>query len=391
LRKLEKLLEEKNVDREFSGLNGFIFDIKEVMPELNAIYSFVDNNFDLGPIVILDSIEAIAQKYTIDDHTLFSVIQNDLVERSGAGLIVVLESTSNEKLEYFSDGVVNLSLKIDSNYMVRTMNIEKLRGLSLGSIPFFSYSLSGGRFSLFPILFGEYPVYQIPLPAQQEEDSSTVNLGNEDISKLTPSGKDAVDVGDLILIHRMEISDRTDYAVNLIKNSLIRRTIADERGVIDASSSNYESRKILTGTTDSEHLKHYITAAKTKQTNPFVINLEGLSFSEDFTSEAIEYFTASSKKPNVYIFSTDFLNFIYGEKFLGDFLSTFNEIRTTGSVFLICDDDFYGKISHNATFSIHIHESDGFTFLNSSGDKHYNLQSYTDELGWTSYKLIESV
>ncbi len=391
LKKLEKLMEEKNVDRDFSGMNGLIFDIKEVIPELNAMYSFVDANFDLGPIVIMDSIEGIAQKYDIDASTLFSIIQNDLVEKSGAGLIVVLESTTNEKLEYFSDGVVSLTLKSDNNYLVRIMTIEKLRGISLGSMPFFSYSLLNGRFSLFPILFGDYPASQISLPPPENDNNGTVSLGNEDIANVIPSGKNFVDVGDLVLIHRMEISDRTDYAVNLIKNSLIRRTIADERGVIDASSSNYESSKIFTNTTDAEHLRHYITAAKTKRTNPSVINLEGKSLLEDFTGEAIEYFTGASKKPNVYIFSTDFLNFTYGDKFIGDFLAILNEIRLTGSVFLICDNDFYEKIGHHATFSIHIHEKEGFTFLNSSGNTHFNIQMYKDELGWASYKLIESV
>ncbi len=391
LRKFEKILEERNVEKDFSVGSGLIFDIKEVIPELNAMYSFVENNIDKGPVVILDSIEAIAQKYNIDETTLFSVIQNDLVEKSGAGLIVVLESTSNDKLEYFSDGVVTMSLEIDNNYMIRNMRIEKLRGLSLGSMPFFSYSLLNGRFTVFPILSGAYPNKQIPLPETEEHSQFSISMGNEDIANVIPGKKTTVDVGSLVLVHRMEISDRTDYAVNLIKNTLIRRTIADERGVIDASSSSYESVKLLNATIDPEHLKHYITAEKTKRTNPYVINLEGKSLIEDFTSEAIEYFTGSSKRPNVYIFSTDFLNFTYGENFIGDFLAILNELRITGTVFLICDEDFYKKISHHATFSIHIHDKDGFTFLNSGGNEHFNIQNVTDETGWSSYKLLESV
>lgn len=391
LKKFEKLMEEKNTDNDFSRMNGLIFDIKEVIPELNAMYSFVEANIERSPIVIIDSIEGMAQKYDIDSPTLFSIIQNDLVEKSGAGFIVVLESSTNEKLEYFSDGVVRLELKSDNNYLVRIMTIEKLRGISLGSTPIFSYSLLNGRFSLFPILFGDYPASQIPIPPPENDHQSTVSLGNEYIGKVIPSGKNVVDVGDLVLIHRMEPSDRTDYAVNLIKNSLIRRTIADERGVIDASSSNYESSKIFRNTTDAEHLMHYITAAKTKATSPSVINLEGKSLLEDFTMEAIEYFTGTSKKPNVYIFSTDFLNFTYGNMFIGDFLAILNEIRLTGSVFLICDNDFYEKIGHHATFAIHIHEKEGFTFLNSIGNSHFNIQMYTDEFGWASYRLIEAV
>lgn len=122
-----------------------------------------------------------------------------------------------------------------------------------------------------------------------------------------------------------------------------------------------------------------------------MINLEGAKMTEDFTSEAIEYFTGSSKRPNVYIFSTDFLNFTYGENFIGDFLTILNEIRLTGTVFMICDEDFYKKLSHHATFSLHIRDKDGFIFLNSGGNKHFSVQSLVDQSGWPSYDLIESV
>lgn len=195
-------------------------------------------------------------------------MQNDLVEKSGAGLIVVLESTQNDKLEYFSDGVISLSMEIDRNYMIRYMRIEKLRGLSLGSTPFFSYSLLNGRFTLFPIISVSYPTHKIPMLSDNEESKDSVDMGVSAISKVLPMNKRTVDIGSLVLIHRMEISDRTDIAVNLIKNSLVRRTISEGRGVIDVSSSSYESAKIFSLTMEPEQLKHYITAEKQKEQIP---------------------------------------------------------------------------------------------------------------------------
>lgn len=47
LKKLEKLLEEKNLNSDFTGSSGLIFDIKEVIPELNAIYTFVEKILNL--------------------------------------------------------------------------------------------------------------------------------------------------------------------------------------------------------------------------------------------------------------------------------------------------------------------------------------------------------
>ena len=60
LEKLEKSMEEK------TSMGRIVFDISEVLPEMNSIYKFVDKNIDLGPIVILDSIEALAEKYGME-------------------------------------------------------------------------------------------------------------------------------------------------------------------------------------------------------------------------------------------------------------------------------------------------------------------------------------
>lgn len=391
LKKLEKIIEENNMknDNDFSG--GLVFDITEVVPEINEIYNFVEKNIDKGPVIILDSIEALAEKYHLDPTLIFSVFQNDLVEKSGAGLIVVLESIGNEKLEYYSDGVISLSNKIVQNYLVRKLRIEKLRGMSVGSLPVYSYTLLNGRFTFFDSLNLNYPKKRIPMPEVNEEIQYKVPLGNKEIGKLMPNGNPYIDLGSIVIFHRNTISDRTEMAVNLIKNTLIRTTIADGRGAMDVSSGSYETMRVLMTTTDPEYLTHYITAEKTKRTNQFIINLEGKSMTSDFPMEVIDFFMNSSKRPNVYIFSTDFLNFTYGENFVGELLSLINELRISGIIVIITDDNYYRKLSHYAYMTLHFVDIEGCIYLNAGGDDHFALETITDETGWTSYNLTESV
>lgn len=391
LKKLEGIIEETNMkkDNDFSG--GLVFDITEVIPEINEIYNFVEKNIDRSPLIILDSIEALAEKYHIDSTLIFSVFQNDLVEKSGAGLVVVLESTGNERLEYYSDGVVSLNNRIVQNYLVRKLRIEKLRGISIGSLPIYSYTLLNGRFTIFDSLNLDYPRRKIGMPGVAEIPPNKVPLGGEEIGKLLQRGGNAVDLGSIVLFHRNTISDRTEMAVDLLKNSLVRTTIADGRGAMDVSSSSYETLKVLMSTTEPDYLTHYITAEKTKRTNQFIINLEGKSMISDFPMEVIEFFMASSKRPNVYIFSTDFLNFTYGENFIGELLSLINELRVTGIIVIIADDNYYSKLSHYAYLTIHFMDVEGCIYLNTGSDDHFVIETKIDDNGWTDYKLTKTV
>lgn len=391
LKKLEGIIEQNNMknDSDFSG--GLVFDITEVIPEIDEIYRFVERNIDKGPVIILDSIEALAEKYHIDPTLIFSVFQNDLVEKSGAGLVVVLESTGNEKLEYYSDGVISLNSKIVQNYLVRKLRIEKLRGISIGSLPIYSYTLLNGRFSIFDSLYLDYPKKKIGMPSVEQQEEQKVPLGNEEIGKLLPHGDTSVDLGSIVLFHRNTISDRTEMAVNLVKNTLIRTTIADGRGAMDISSSSYETLRVMMSTTDPDYLTHYITAEKTKRTSQFIINLEGKSILQDFPMEVIEFFMASSKRPNVYIFSTDFLNFTYGDNFEGELLSLINELRVTGIIVIISDDNYYRKLSHYAYLTVHFIDVEGCIYLNTGSNDHFAIETITDKNGWTNYKLTKTV
>ena len=392
LRKLERMIEEGKLNTGINDIDeGLVLNIQDLIPEINALYSFVDKNINDSPIVVIDSIDALSEKYGIDQTILFSMLHNDLVEKSGANVIAILEAAENTKLEYFSDGVVSMDYFIKSDFLVRSITIEKLRGISVGSSPIFLYSLKNGRFHPFSRRLVKYPEKKIKINGEPDIKPFEVSLGNPEFSKLLENGSDTVPLGSVIIFHRENNSTSLDNIVNLAKNNLIKTTIMEKRGVIDVTSSSYETSRVLISSIDQDSLKHYITAEKSKRSNSYVINLEGKNLVEDFPHEVIDFFMSSSSRPDIYIFSTDFLLFTYGDQFFGDLVNLINGIRTTGIVVIIADDEYYRKISHYATNTVHFKDINGYVLVNSNHNSVFVASpEYTGE-EWPELELFEIV
>lgn len=392
LGRLEKMIEEGNISTQLNSHDsGLVLNIRDLVPEIQTIYDFVDKNHSSSPIIVLDSIDALSEKYGIESATIFSVLHSDLVEGSGANIIVIMEERDNTKLEYFSDGVVSMDSQLKDNFIVRTLKIAKLRGMSTGSSPVWLYSLKGGRFLPFERGRIAYPENKIKTKVKSEDRSFDVPLGNASFAKLVEKEVDNVPLGYVIIFHRVNKSTSVDQSVNLVKNNLIKQTVLEGRGVIDATSSSYETSRVMVDTMDSDVLKHYITAERSKRSSSYVINLEGKSLVEDFPHEVIDFFMSSSSRPNVYLFSTDFLSFTYGNDFFGDLLNLINIIRMTGVIIIMADDEYYQKISHYANLTVHFRDYSGYVLLNSSeGSIFISSTNYTKD-HWPETQLDEIV
>lgn len=389
LNKLERMIEEGKVSKSyaFGGEPGLVLNIEEILPELESMYNFVGENIDKGPVVVLDSIEALAEKYDLDPSLLFSIIQKDLAEKSGANLILIQESDQPSPLDYYSDGVVQMNYSMDNNFLIRDVTILKLRGVSIGSSPTYLYSLENGRFHSFRRDMITYPNQRVRNVRKADERQFEVSLGSQELSKVLPTLSDKVPLGSVVMFHRETKSNMVDSYVNALKNSLIKYNVSNGRGVIDISSSSYESSKIFVNTMDPEWLKNYITAERTDKTSPFVINIGGRTMIEDFPKEVLDYYLTHSKKPYTYVFSTDFLRFTYGESFFGDLSTIINGVRPTGIIVIIADDEEYKKIYHYASFTVHVHDINGYVMINSNAVNHFVTSVGLDDEKWPELKF----
>lgn len=389
LESLEKMIEEGRLANGAHGeiQAGLVLNVEELLPELEFLYTFVDRNLSRNPIIVIDSIEALSEKYDIDSGLLFSIIQKDLVEGSGANVIVVMESEGENKLDYYSDGVVAMTYELFNNFLIRNVRIEKLRGVSIGSSPVYIYSLDEGRFHSFNRDTIRYPSTKISASSADIQSKLEVPFGNDGFDTLLEPGSSSIPVGSVLVVHRKGKSTSVDKYVNLIKNNLIKQTISEGRGVIDVSSSNYESSRILSQCIEPDWMMHYITAEKSDRQSPYIINLGGKSMIEDFPSEVIDFYLSSSQKPNIFIFSTDFLQFVYGPSFYGDLATIINSLRSSGIIMIIADDEEYEKILHFGTYVFHLTDSFGYVTVNSSPSAMYLCSIENDAEGWPTIKL----
>ncbi|MEM0155118.1 MAG: gas vesicle protein GvpD P-loop domain-containing protein [Thermoplasmataceae archaeon] len=392
LEKMEKSIEEKITAKEsYTFDSGLVFNVSELMPDIEAMYDFVDENMGMNPIIVIDSIDALSETYRLNRELIFSILQKDLVESSGAGLICIMEEKESTKLEYFSDGVITLDYMLNDHFLVRSVVLDKLRGVSVGSSPFFLYTLLNGVFMPFQRIPVLYPETKVEHTLKDESKQFSVSIGNPSLGVLNDSEEASIPLGSVIMIHRVNNTNNVDEIVKLIKNNLVLHTIANGRGVIDASSSNYETSRVMVSAADKEWISHYITAEKSKKSNPYVINIEGKSVEDDFPSEVLEFYLSSSAKPAAYIFSTDYLRFIYGDQFLGGLSNLLNPIRTTGIIMIIADEDDYQKLSHYANMTIHLREIRGYVVANSNSSHYFAASVSYNKDSWPEIVLTEIV
>src|SRR6266545_450057 len=98
------------------------------LPELEDAYDFVDDRLPKRSLVLIDSIDALAEHYGIPAARLITVLQRDIVEGSKQNVLYVLESSGETRLDYLGDGVVSLVSSEYEGRRLRVLTIEKLRG-----------------------------------------------------------------------------------------------------------------------------------------------------------------------------------------------------------------------------------------------------------------------
>jgi KaiC/GvpD/RAD55 family RecA-like ATPase len=118
------------------------------MPEIERIYDRVEANLPDRSMIVIDSVEGITNKYSLEKDEFVTCIQKDLVEASGCDVVFVLENREVVDLEYLVDGVVNMTYESREGRRVRNVRLEKLRGTEIMQ-PSYLVTLNEGRFNSF--------------------------------------------------------------------------------------------------------------------------------------------------------------------------------------------------------------------------------------------------
>src|SRR5207249_1795143 len=185
LEKLEGRIEMGEEGDETYGKHGegqvsegtLVFDLGSDLPEIDMAYDAVERNLPQKTLILIDSINALAERYGIHASKLINTLQKDLVEAGRANVVCILEDSGETKLDYLGDGVVLFQSREHSGRRLRVLTIEKLRGTEVRQHKFI-YTLDGARLRAFDIRPGERPGEPgkwKPVPDLSKEEVSTGN------------------------------------------------------------------------------------------------------------------------------------------------------------------------------------------------------------------------
>src|SRR5947208_7230099 len=187
--KLEEGKEGEDEDPEAIGAGEVKGNFLEVtlgfdLPELEDAYTFVDDRIPERSLVLIDSIDALAEHYGIPAGRLITVLQKDLVEGSKQNVLYVLESSGETRLDYLGDGVISLASTDHQGRRLRLLTLEKLGGQQIQEHRYL-YALDGGRLTAFDIRDELRPVKPQLWRPVNDRSKAAVSFGLAPIDRLT--------------------------------------------------------------------------------------------------------------------------------------------------------------------------------------------------------------
>ncbi|MHA1271476.1 MAG: RAD55 family ATPase [Candidatus Helarchaeota archaeon] len=152
------------------------------------IFEFTENIENCT--IVIDSWDAVTEtiKYSNpSDHNQIEPILTELVRQHNFKMILVLENFQDTFMDYLVDGVIILNNKRYQNRRVRTIEIQKIRGVK-NAQPEYIYSLNNAQFKYFPPFKFVFPEILIKPKPIYDPDKNIVSTGMPDFDTLADGG-----------------------------------------------------------------------------------------------------------------------------------------------------------------------------------------------------------
>ncbi|MGC8580815.1 MAG: RAD55 family ATPase [Thermoplasmata archaeon] len=130
---------------EKQGVNSNNINIKRFQ-KISEVYDIVNKNLPDSTLIVIDSVNGLADEYDVKPEEIIYAIQKDLVEGCSTKAIFVMEN-EDSNANYLADGIISLSLNYHENRILRVAEIKKLRGMGVES-PYYVFSLNNGKFKV---------------------------------------------------------------------------------------------------------------------------------------------------------------------------------------------------------------------------------------------------
>jgi len=305
------------------------------LPEIERAYDFVEAQLPKRTLVLIDSIDALAEHYGIPASRLINVLQRDLVEGSTQNVLYVLESSGETRMDFLGDGVLSLGATEYHGRRLRVLTIEKLRGLQVQQHRYL-YTLDGGRLVAFEV--SEEVRQTTPQRWKPVEDLSAdaASTGLEAIDRL---------IGGLARgrVVAVEIANAVpaDY-VDWLRTSIISNFVSQGRGVahVPPRKGSAEFLRELVSPHVGEaafdtHVRVFEAATLgSVDVSKTILHMEGTNPDADLKWSNIEFQLPKSDRPFLALMAFDTLESVYNEKVLEQMSGVLASVRRSGGVFV---------------------------------------------------------
>ncbi len=351
-------LDLKNEEGPLMNPDGSVtVEVGSMLPELEMAYDIAETNLPKKTLVVLDSVEALAENYGIPAYRIMNALQKDLVEKAGTNVVFVMETAERSHLDYLGDGIVVLRNSEHGSNRVRTLDIEKLRGSSIRNWRYL-FSLEGGRVT---VVDRDLDLRGVRLARNEGElPADRGSFGWSELDRLFGGAP----LGSLTLVEigaglPMELLERMEAA-------LVAEHLRQGKGVLwyPQRTIDYSSLKerLLDAPLDTLHV---LDASEADGSRPFVKKMEGADLSNDLRWDSLKYLLKDSREPYLSLLGLDALESVYG-KAIPKLMQHVDLMRRGGHlVVLEATDGSAGleTIAHQARLHIRLENLNGSVLL----------------------------
>ncbi|UCF07889.1 MAG: hypothetical protein JSW28_09655, partial [Thermoplasmata archaeon] len=315
---------------------GIVLDLGSYLPEVDVIYDTIEEALPKKTLVVIDSINALSERYGIPAPKLINTFQKDLVENTTSNVVYILESSKETALDYLGDGVISLFHSSDRNgRRIRMMDIQKLRGCRITHSKYL-YTLWGGRLKVFwaQRINGSGPINtwtRVP-----DKDQFMVSSGCQELDELLGGGLrrgsiNMIEIGDNIQ------SQHTD----IFEYSLVSNFASLNRGVVWIPSKKATSKTVqealspyLKGHALEDNVRVYEKYGE-QGAEGLYHSIEGVDVGQELEWRTAKYELSKSESPVLLLVGFDTMEALYrSSNVVEDLSDVLTFIRSMGDIFV---------------------------------------------------------
>ncbi|MBI0583662.1 MAG: hypothetical protein ISF22_05475 [Methanomassiliicoccus sp.] len=357
----------KNPPMEIAKVGGLAITIGKDLGELEVLYRGIEKNLPEKSLVVIDSIDALAEKYNFTCSKLLTTIQRDIVEGYGSNVLFVLE-TSSVDLDYLGDGVINFTRTEHNRRRLRELEILKLRGCEIQQ-PKYIFTLDGGRIHTFGYQRASWtraaPLQWRPIA----DDNERVSCGLRDLDRTLNGG---LEKGSITLI---ELGQGIPTTISSeVESALVSNFVSLGRGVLwvplRKASADSARTKIVRHVPGGEFDRLVRIPEKADQMTtiggPHVMPIEGANAFSDFKWQNIEFSLNTSKHPLLTLMGFDTMQSMYGTDVSDQLMDFLALVRRNHGIFVAMtppSSSSTGRIADLATTHLKLERVGGTVLL----------------------------